>query len=122
MNIYIGRLPVNASEETLREMFEQYGPVTSIKLIKDKITGNPRGFGFVDMATGGQEAIAQLNGREIDGSRIIVNEARPQEQREGGSRPAGRRFGSDRGGFGGNRSSNGGGYNRGGGSSSGNRW
>lgn len=120
MNIYVGRLPVNATEELLREMFEQYGQVNSIKLIKDKFTGNLRGFGFVEMSSNdqGQAAIAGLNGKDIDGSRIIVNEARPQEQREGGSRPmgGGRRFGGDRGG-----SRTGGGYNRGG-STGGNRW
>lgn len=122
MNIYVGRLPVDISEQALRDMFEQYGQVTSIKLIKDKFTGNLRGFGFVQMESDeqGEAAIAGLNGKEVNGSRIIVNQARPQEQREGGFRPSsGRRFGGDRGG---SRSSNGG-FNRDrGGNMGGNRW
>ena len=128
MNIYVGRLPVNATEESLKEMFEVYGQVSSVKLIKDKFTGNARGFGFVEMpmAEQAQEAMAQLNGKEINGSRIIANEARPQEQREGG-RPAGggrSRFGgsSDRGGFGGSRGGFGGNRSSTGGSTGGNRW
>ena len=119
MNIYVGRLPVNATEESVREMFEVYGQVSSVKLIKDKLTGNMRGFGFVEMpvAEQAQEAMAQLNGKDINGSRITANEARPQEPREGGrSFGGGDRggFGGNRGGFGGNRSS--------GGSTGGNRW
>lgn len=116
MNIYVGRLNPSATEETLREMFEPYGQVTSIKLIKDKFTGNPRGFGFVEMpsADEAQQAIAELNGKEVGGSRIIVNEARPQEGRENRA-PRSGGFGGSRGGFGGNRS--GGGHRTGG-----NRW
>lgn len=125
MNIYVGRLPINATEESLRAMFEVYGPVSSVKLIKDKFTGNPRGFGFVEMASAeqGQEAIAQLNGKEVDGSRITVNEARPQEPREGGRRFGGdRNGGGSRGGFGGNRSSGGGFGGSRGGDRGGSRW
>ncbi len=122
MNIYVGRLNPSATEETLREMFEVYGQVTSIKLIKDKFTGNPRGFGFVEMpnADEAQNAIAELNGKEMGGSRIIVNEARPQEARENRAPRTG--------GFGGNRSGSGFGGNRsgsgfgGGPRSGGNRW
>ena len=126
MNIYVGRLNPSATEENLREMFEVYGQVTSIKLIKDKFTGNPRGFGFVEMpnADEAQNAIAELNGKEMGGSRIIVNEARPQEAREGGRSPRPGGFGGSRGGFGGS-SSNGGGSRGGFGSgprSGGNRW
>lgn len=128
MNIYVGRLPVDISEQALRDMFEQYGQVTSIKLIKDKFTGNLRGFGFVQMESNeqGEAAISELNGKEVNGTRIIVNEARPQEQREGGFRPSssGRRFGGDRGGDrGGSRGGDRGGFNRDrGGSMGGNRW
>ncbi|MCL5875800.1 MAG: RNA-binding protein [Candidatus Dependentiae bacterium] len=124
MNIYVGRLNPSVNEEALREMFEVYGQVTSIKLIKDKFTGNPRGFGFVEMPNGdeAQNAITELNGKEVSGSRIIVNEARPQENREFRPRTGGynREGGSNnRGGFGGNRSS---GSGFGGNRSGGNRW
>lgn len=130
MNIYVGRLGLNATENDVRTMFEVYGQVDSIKLIKDKFTGEFRGFGFVEMpmAEQAQEAIAQLNGKDINGNRVVVNEARPQENR-GDRRPSagprrfnngggssersgsGSGFGGSRGGFGGSR---GGGSDRGG--------
>ncbi len=120
MNIYVGRLGLNTTENDVRGLFEQYGQVDSIKLIKDKFTGEFRGFCFVEMpmAEQAQEAIAQLNGKDVNGNRITVNEARPQENR-GDRRPAGpRRFGSsnggDRGGFGGSGSRGGFGGSRGG--------
>ncbi|MCL5875128.1 MAG: RNA-binding protein [Candidatus Dependentiae bacterium] len=125
MNIYVGRLNPSVNEDALREMFEVYGQVTSIKLIKDKFTGNPRGFGFVEMPNGdeAQNAITELNGKEVSGSRIIVNEARPQENREFRPRTGGynREGGNNNrgGGFGGNRSS---GSGFGGNRSGGNRW
>lgn len=121
MNIYVGRLNPSATEESVREMFQAHGEVTSVKLIKDKFTGAFRGFGFVEMpnADEAQNAIAALHNQDIQGSRLVVNEARPQEERDSraprGPRPGG--FGGSRGGFGssnGGSSSNGGGYSRGG--------
>ena len=83
MNIYIGRLSSSASEAKVRSLFEQYGTVDSVKLIKDKFTGQMKGFGFVEMPDNDQahEAIAALNGYEVDGQRMLVSEARPREQR-----------------------------------------
>jgi cold-inducible RNA-binding protein len=101
MNLYVGRLPRTANETKLRELFEQYGPVTSIKLIKDKFTGALKGFAFIEMpeTENAQEAIAALNGMEYEGQRLVVSEARPRDERparEGG------RFQSQRPRFGGN--------------------
>ncbi len=101
MNIYVGRLPRTVNETKLRELFEQYGPVTSIKMIKDKFTGALKGFAFIEMPENenAQEAISALNGMEYEGQRLVVSEARPREERpmrEGG------RFQSQRPRFGGN--------------------
>ncbi len=98
MNIYIGNLSQSATEETLRELFEEFGKVDSVKVIKDRFTGAPRGFAFVEMPSSdeAQHAINELNGTDIDGMSIRVNEARPQENRTGGPRGGGnggRRFG-----------------------------
>ncbi len=128
MNIYVGRLNPSVTEEALREMFEVYGQVTTTKLIKDKFTGAARGFGFVEMpnADEAQNAITELNGKEVSGSRIIVNEARPQENREfrprtgGGYNREGGSNGRSGSGFGGNRSGSGSGF--GGNRTGGNRW
>lgn len=94
MNIYVGNLPASATEETLRALFEEFGQVTSVKIMKDKFTGQLRGFAFVEMAPSAQsnDAINALNGREFQGSRLRVNEARPREARpmrphSGGPRP-----------------------------------
>lgn len=83
MNIYIGNLSRSVTEEKLRDLFAQYGTVTSVKVIKDKFTGNPRGFGFIEMnsADEAKQAINELNGMEFEGQRIRVNEARPPEAR-----------------------------------------
>ena len=104
MKIYVGNLAHSASEDELKELFAGYGDVVSVNIIKDKFTGDPRGFGFVEMASKeeGQKAIEELNGKEFQGRSLNVNEARPRENRPRG------------GGFGGNRGGNGGGYNRGG--------
>jgi RNA recognition motif-containing protein len=80
-NIYVGNLNFQSTEEGVRDLFEQYGEVTSVKLISDRDTGRPRGFGFVEMATGGEEAIAALNGADYDGRPLRVNEAKPREPR-----------------------------------------
>jgi RNA recognition motif-containing protein len=82
MNIYVGNVSRLATEETLRSLFSQFGDVSSVKLIKDKFTGELKGFGFVEMndAQEAQGAIAQLNGQELEGQRLRVNEARPREE------------------------------------------
>ncbi len=89
MNIYVGNLPFNATETDIRELFEPFGEVTSVSLITDRETGRPRGFGFVEMASSseGNAAIEALNGREISGRSLRINEARPREERghRGGS-------------------------------------
>ena len=111
MNLYVGRLPRTINESKLRELFEQYGPVTSIKLIKDKFTGDTRGFAFVDMpiTAEAQQAIAELNGYELEKQALRVNEARAPEAR--GPR-SDNRFGGDRGGNRGNGGSGGWGSSR----------
>ena len=109
MNIYVGNIPHSIEEEALRELFEKFGPIVSVKKITDKFTGAPRGFGFVQMENkeDAEKAIEELNGYELEGRKLVVNQAREREQRGGGAgRPGGRSGG--RGGFGG------GGYNRGG--------
>lgn len=80
-NIYIGNLPFSATENEIRDLFSAYGTVESVRLMTDRETGRPRGFGFVEMASGGREAIAALNEKEISGRKIVVNEARPREER-----------------------------------------
>lgn len=116
MNIYVGNLAPKTSEEELRQAFEAFGEVDSAKIIKDNFTGKSRGFGFVEMRdqAQAQAAIAGLNGKELDGSALTVNEARPREGRGGGGRPGGGggRFGGGGGGFGGGRGGRGGGGNR----------
>lgn len=94
MNIYVGNLSRTISEDALRKLFETFGAVTTVRLIKDKFTGEARGFGFVDMADDAQakQAIDQLNNSEFEGQMLRVNEARPQEKRfdrGGGSRSGG---------------------------------
>jgi RNA recognition motif-containing protein len=83
MNIYISGLSFNASEESLEELFAGYGEVTSAKIIKDKFTGNSRGFAFVEMSSDadGQKAIDELNDTEFKGKNISVNVARPRTER-----------------------------------------
>jgi RNA recognition motif-containing protein len=83
MNIYVGNLPFSATEDEVRELFEAFGGVTSVTLIKDKFTGQPRGFGFVEA----QKAIQDLNGKDFMGRSMVVNPARPRE--ESGSRGGG---------------------------------
>ena len=82
MNIYIGNLSYDATDETIKQAFESFGEVTSAKVIKDKYTGQSRGFGFVEMPvqSQAQTAIKSLNGKEILGKQISVNEARPRAE------------------------------------------
>lgn len=86
MNIYVGNLPWGLSEEDLREAFEAFGEVVSIKIIKDKFTGRSRGFGFVEMPNQeeGESAISALNGKDFKGREIVVNQARPRRDDRGG--------------------------------------
>jgi len=110
MNIYVGNLPFNTGEEDLRQIFAAYGQVDSAAIIKDKMTGRSRGFGFVEMTNDAEakEAIAGLNGTEMEGRTLTVNEARPRTEGGGGRRPGG---GGSRGGGGyGGGSRGGGGY------------
>jgi RNA recognition motif-containing protein len=83
MNIYIGNLPKNVSEDALKQTFEQFGHVESIKIMKDRFTGEQRGFAFLQMPTSeeAQQAISQLDGSDFFGNRIRVNEAREPENR-----------------------------------------
>jgi len=110
MNIYVGNLSFKASEEDLRQTFGAYGQVASVAIIKDQVTGRSRGFAFVEMpnANEGSAAIAALNGKDMMGRALTVNEARPRTERPP-------RTGGDRGGFGGGERRGGrGGFNRGG--------
>jgi RNA recognition motif-containing protein len=93
-SIYVGNLSYTATEDSLREAFSQYGKVSNVNIVKDRETGRPRGFAFVDMADGKEAATAiqELNLREIDGRSITVNEARPKQDRpRGGGGGGGRR-------------------------------
>src|SRR3972149_2958938 len=91
--LYVGGLSYSTTTEGLREFFTQCGTVESATVITDKFSGQSKGFGFVEMSTTeeAQQAIAQLNGRELDGRRLIVNTANPQGARTGGGRPGGGR-------------------------------
>ncbi len=80
-NIYVGNLPFSATAEEIRDLFSAYGTVESVKLITDRETGRLRGFGFVEMESGAQEAIAALDQKDLGGRRITVNPARPREER-----------------------------------------
>jgi cold-inducible RNA-binding protein len=101
MNIFVGNLSYNTSDDSLRAAFEAFGEVSSARVISDRETGRSRGFAFVEMANAGegQAAIQALDGQDLDGRQVKVNEARPKEE---GSRGGGGR--DSRGG--------GGGYNR----------
>jgi cold-inducible RNA-binding protein len=91
--IYVGNLSYGTSEESFRSMFEAHGQVESVKLVRDRETGRLKGFGFIEMATAeeAQAAIEALNGQEIDGRKLVVNEARPQEPRRNGGGGGGHR-------------------------------
>lgn len=82
MNIYVGNLSFNSTEETLKNAFAAYGAVSSVRVVKDKYSGQSRGFAFVEMANESEAnaAINALNGKPIDGRNVSVNEARPREE------------------------------------------
>jgi RNA recognition motif-containing protein len=90
--IYVGNLPFSATDEEIRGLFGAHGTVDSVALITDRDTGRPRGFGFVEMSDGGDEAIEALNRTELGGRMLTVNEARPREPRGGGGGGGGRRY------------------------------
>jgi RNA recognition motif-containing protein len=116
MKLYVGNLSFETSSGDLQELFAQAGTVESASVVEDRDTGRSRGFGFVEMSSKeeGEAAISQLNGREVGGRALTVNEAKPREDR-GGSR------GGGRGGFGGGGNRSGGG-SRGGYGGGGSRW
>lgn len=115
MNIYVGNLSFGATEDDVRKIFVAYGQVSSVAIIKDKMTGKSRGFAFVEMPNDSeaQSAISALNGKEIGGRTLTVNEARPRPEGSSGPR------GGSRGGTGGYGGSRGGGGSYGGSRSSG---
>jgi cold-inducible RNA-binding protein len=90
--LYVGNLPFSATDSTLQQLFASVGNVQSAKVIMDRDSGSSKGFGFVEMSTDqeAQQAINTVNGKEIDGRAIVVNEARPQAPR--GDRDSGRRY------------------------------
>jgi len=108
-NLYVGNLSFNTTADDLRDLFSEYGQVTSTQVISDRETGRSRGFGFVEMADGAEAAINAVNGTEFQGRNVTVNEARPREERSGGGGRGGYGGGGSRGGYGG------GGYGGGGG-------
>ena len=79
--VYVGNLPFSATEDQITDMFSAYGTVENVNLITDRETGRPRGFGFVEMSSGADEAISALNQKEMEGRELKVNEARPREER-----------------------------------------
>jgi RNA recognition motif-containing protein len=108
MNIFVGSLPFSIDEADLRESFEAYGTVNSVKIITDKFTGRSKGFGFVEMENDeeAQKAINELNGATVEGRNIVVNKSEPKPEGErrsfnnnrGGNDRGGYRSGNDRGG------------------------
>lgn len=117
MNIFVGSLPFSIEEADLRESFEAYGAVDSVKIITDKFTGRSKGFGFVEMPNDeeAQKAIDELNGATVQGRAIVVNKSEPKPEGERRSFNN-NRGGGNRGGYGNDRNSGGGyGNNRGGG-------
>ena len=127
MNIYVGNLSWQMTDDDLSNLFTQYGTVTSAKILKEKNTGRSKGFGFVEMEDeeAAKAAIAALNESEVQGRKLIVNESQPRPEGEGGGykKSGGGGYGGGRsgggGGYGGGRSGGGGGYGGGGGRSGG---
>ncbi|HZC02937.1 MAG TPA: RNA-binding protein [Gammaproteobacteria bacterium] len=101
--LYVGNLGYGLGDSDLERLFTTYGSVRSAQVIKDRDTGRSKGFGFVEMGSDqeAQAAITALNGKEVDGRTLVVNEARPKEGGGGGGRGKGGFGGRDRGGFGG---------------------
>ena len=122
MNIFVGSLPFSIDDADLRESFEVYGTVNSVKIITDKFTGRSKGFGFVEMEndTEAEKAIQELNGATVDGRTIVVNKSEPKPEGERRSFNNNRSGGSG-GGYNGGGNSRGGGNSGGGNSGGGNR-
>lgn len=125
MNIFVAKLSFDTREDGLREVFEEFGEVSSVSVITDKFTGKSKGFAFVEMPNDdeAQNAINELNDSELDGRTIVVKKAEPRENRGSGGGRGGYGGGGGRGGYGGGgggdrRGGGGGGYGGGGG----NRW
>ena len=114
-NLYVGNLSFDATADDLQQLFSQYGTVTRSQIISDRETGRSRGFGFVEMEDGAEEAVEKMNGASFQGRTLTVNEARPREPRPAGG--GGGYGGGGRGGYGGG----GGGYGGGGGGYGGGR-
>jgi RNA recognition motif-containing protein len=117
MNIYVGNLSWNLKDQDLSNLFAAHGEVISAKIVNDKFTNRSKGFGFVEMANDdqAQAAIAALNGTEVDGRNIVVNESRPKQEGGGGGGGFKKRSFGNGGGGGGGYKKGGGGYNKGGG-------
>ena len=116
MNIYVGNLSWNLKDQDLSNLFATYGEVVSAKIVTDKFTNRSKGFGFVEMSNDdqAQAAIAALNGSEVDGRNIVVNESRPKPEGGGGGGFKKRSFGGGGGGGGYKKGGGGGGgYNKG---------
>jgi cold-inducible RNA-binding protein len=110
-NLYVGNLPFTTTSEHLREAFAQYGTVSRAQVIVDRETGRSRGFGFVEMESGAEDAVTKMNGAAFQGRTLTVNEAQPRAPRTGGG---GGGYGGGGGGYGGGRGGRGG-YGGGGG-------
>jgi RNA recognition motif-containing protein len=110
-NLYVGNLPFTTTSTDLEQLFGQYGTVVKAQVIADRESGRSRGFGFVEMSSGAEEAVQAMNGAEFQGRRLTVNEAKPREERPrgggggygggGGGRGGGGYGGGGRGGYGG---------------------
>jgi RNA recognition motif-containing protein len=112
-NLYVGNLPFGTTSSDLEQVFGQYGTVVKAQIITDRETGRSRGFAFVEMSSGAEEAIQAMNGAEFQGRRLTVNEAKPREERPRGG---GGGYGGGGGGYGGGGGGGGrGGYGGGGG-------
>ena len=92
-NIFVGNLSFTATEDGVRSMFEAYGTVDRVSIVTDRDTGQPKGFGFVEMTNDAEaeKAITELNGTELNGRALTINEARPKTERSGGGGSGGRR-------------------------------
>jgi RNA recognition motif-containing protein len=101
--LYVGNLSFDTSSDDLRDAFTQYGQVTSAQIVSDRETGRSRGFAFVEMADGADQAIAAMNGAQLQGRTLTVNEAKPREDRPRSGGGGGYGGGGGRGGYGGGR-------------------
>jgi|TARA_B100000085_G_scaffold238233_1_gene227636 RNA recognition motif-containing protein len=81
MNIYVGNISWGMNDQDLENLFAEHGTVTSAKIITDRMTNRSRGFGFVEMSDGAEDAIAALNDAEVEGRKLVVNESKPRESR-----------------------------------------